>query len=55
MCTINTTAFILPLSKIEDGATVGAESLVLRKVKAGQTVMGVPAKPLVVPQIKKPE
>lgn len=55
MCTINTTAFILPLSKIEDGATVGAESLVLRKVKAGQTVMGVPAKPLVVPQMKKPE
>lgn len=54
MCTINTTAFILPLSKIEDGATVGAESLVLRKVKAGQTVLGVPAKPLVIPQIKKP-
>lgn len=49
MCTINTTAFILPLSKVEDGATVGAESLVLRKVKAGQTVMGVPAKPLVMP------
>lgn len=36
----------LPHSKIGDYAKVGAGSVVLRKVKAGQTVFGVPAMPI---------
>ncbi len=51
--TMHTTSFCLPLSKIEDGATVGAGSVVLRKVKAGQTVIGVPAKPIALPKVNK--
>lgn len=53
--TLNTTCFVIPKGIVEDGATVGAGSVTMRKVKAGQVVFGVPAKPLVVPQIKKPE
>ena len=53
MVTLHTTSFILPQSVIEDGATVGAGSVVLRKVKAGITVMGVPAKPVLTPGMKK--
>lgn len=53
MVTLHTTSFILPQSVIEDGATVGAGSVVLRKVKAGMTVMGVPAKPVLTPGMKK--
>lgn len=53
MVTLHTTSFILPQSIIEDGATVGAGSVVLRKVKAGMTVMGVPAKPVLTPGMKK--
>ncbi len=53
MVTLHTTSFILPLSVIEEGATVGAGSVVLRKVKAGMTVMGVPAKPVLTPGMKK--
>lgn len=36
-------ASTIPHSKIEDGAFVGACSLVLKKVKAGKKVFGVPA------------
>ena len=53
MVTLHTTSFILPQSEIEDGATVGAGSVVLRKVKAGMTVTGVPAKPVLTPGMKK--
>lgn len=50
-CTINTTSFIVPLARIGDNATVGAGSVTMRRVKAGETVFGVPAKPIVVPKI----
>ncbi len=41
---LHTRATLLPSAKVEDGATVGAGSVVIRKVKAGTTVFGVPAK-----------
>lgn len=53
--TLNTTCFVIPKGIVEDGATVGAGSVTMRKVKAGTTVFGVPAKPLVIPQLKKSE
>lgn len=37
-------AVVLPGAKVGDYAVVGAGSVVLKKVKAGATVMGVPAK-----------
>lgn len=37
-------AVVLPHGKVGDGSKVGAGSVVLRSVKAGATVMGVPAK-----------
>lgn len=51
--TLNTTCFVIPKGVVEDGATVGAGSVTMRKVKAGTTVFGIPAKPTVVPQIVK--
>ena len=42
--TINTGAIIHPHKKVGMQATVGAGSLVLRNVKPGTTVLGVPAK-----------
>ncbi len=51
--TLHTTSFICPKSVIGEYATVGAGSVVLRRVKAGDTVFGVPAKPILVPKIKK--
>lgn len=36
----------LPNSRIEKGCVVGAGSVVLKRVKAGQTVFGVPATPI---------
>ncbi len=51
--TLHTTSFVVPKSIIEEGATVGAGSVAMRRVKAGQTVFGVPAKPVIVPQIGK--
>ena len=53
--TLNTACFVIPKGIVEDGATVGAGSVTMRKVKAGITVFGVPAKPLVVPMTKKSE
>lgn len=47
--TLNTTCFVIPKGVVEDGATVGAGSVTMRKVKAGQTVFGVPAKPVLTP------
>ncbi len=42
--TIHTSAVINHKVTIEDNAKVGACSFVIRKVKAGETVLGVPAK-----------
>jgi len=53
--TINTTSFVVPHGVVGDNATIGAGSVTLRKVKAGTTVFGVPAKPIAIPQIKKTE
>lgn len=44
---IHTSAIISHNVRIESGAHVGALSFVIRKVKAGTTVMGIPAKRLV--------
>jgi sugar O-acyltransferase (sialic acid O-acetyltransferase NeuD family) len=52
LVTLHTTSFILPLSVLEDEATVGAGSVVLRKVAKGITVFGVPAKPVLTPNKK---
>ncbi|KFF16716.1 acetyltransferase [Flavobacterium hydatis] len=43
---LNTRATILPNVIVRKGATVGAASLVIRNVKEGTTVFGVPAKKL---------
>lgn len=48
--TMHTTSFCLPKSRIDDNATVGAGSVVLRKVGEGETVMGVPAKRIPLPK-----
>ena len=42
--TLHPGAQILPHKTVGEGATVGAGSVVIRNVKAGTTVMGVPAK-----------
>jgi sugar O-acyltransferase (sialic acid O-acetyltransferase NeuD family) len=47
--TLHTTCFVLPKVIVEDNATVGAGSVVLNNVKAGTTVFGIPAKPILVP------
>jgi len=47
--TLHTTSFVLPKAVIGDGATIGAGSVTLLRVKAGQTVFGVPAKPVPLP------
>ncbi len=39
-------AIILPKICIEDNAVIGAGSVVTKNVKAGEVVVGVPAKPL---------
>lgn len=44
--TIHTNAVIHPHVLIEDHSTVGASSVVIRKVKSGTTVFGNPAKKL---------
>jgi len=44
---IHTSAIISHNVKVESGAHVGALSFVIRKVKAGTTVMGIPAKKLI--------
>ena len=44
---IHTSAVISHNVRVESGAHVGALSFVIRKVKAGTTVMGIPAKRLV--------
>lgn len=41
---VGTNASVLPLAEVGDYAVIGAGSVVLRKVPAGATVMGVPAK-----------
>lgn len=41
--TVRSHATICPGAIVEDGATVGPNSVVLRRVRAGETVFGVPA------------
>lgn len=48
--TVGSNAVILPKATVEEFAVVGAGSVVLRKVKAHQTVFGVPAKPVALPE-----
>lgn len=50
--TIHTSAVIVPQAVIEDNSVVGAGSVTRNRVKKGQIVMGVPAKPLILPGIK---
>jgi serine acetyltransferase len=40
---LNGQAHVLPKAVVEDESTVGASSLVLKRVKKGTTVFGVPA------------
>lgn len=49
MVTVHTGAIITPRIKVGDNCTVNAASVVIRNVKDGQTVFGVPAKPLLIP------
>lgn len=44
--TLHTGAKVLPHKCVGDWATVGAGSVLLRNVKPGQTVFGMPAMPL---------
>lgn len=39
-------AVLLPHARVEDFGTVGAGSVVLRKARSGETVFGVPARPI---------
>ncbi len=43
---IGSGATLIPDAEVGDGATVGAGAVVVRPVVAGQTVVGVPARPL---------
>ena len=44
--TVNSHGVVLPHVEVGDGAVVGAGSVVIKKVKPGTTVFGVPAMPL---------
>jgi UDP-perosamine 4-acetyltransferase len=44
---IGSGAVLIPDSVVGDGATVGAGAVVVRPVEAGATVVGVPARPLI--------
>ena len=48
--TLHTSSFVLPSGIVEDNSTVGAGSVVLRRVKEGSTVFGVPAKIVLTPK-----
>ena len=48
--TIHINSFVMPGAVIENDVTVGAGSVTMRRVKAGRTVFGVPAKYIVIPQ-----
>jgi sugar O-acyltransferase (sialic acid O-acetyltransferase NeuD family) len=50
---VGSNAVILPDCVVEEFALVGAGSLVLRRVAAGQTVFGNPASPLGLPRAEK--
>ena len=44
MCIIHTRGTLLPHKKMMRGSVIGANSVAIRNVKAGTSVMGVPAK-----------
>ncbi len=44
LCTINAGAKLIQDTVVEEGAVVGAGSIVLKRVKSGTTVFGIPAK-----------
>lgn len=46
LVSVGTGAIILPGIHVEDNAVIGAGSVVTKNVKAGEVVVGVPAKPL---------
>lgn len=46
---VGSNAVLLPKAKIGDNAVVAASSLVLKSVPAGQCVIGIPARPMGVP------
>ena len=48
---IHINSAVMPSAIIGDYAIVGAGSVTLRRVKAGQTVFGVPAKPVLSPNV----
>ena len=48
--TLLTSCFVLPSGIVEDNSTVVAGSVVLRRVKEGSTVFGVPAKIVLTPK-----
>ena len=48
--TVHSNATILPKAVVEEDAVVGAGSVLLRSARAGQTVFGVPARPIGVPK-----
>lgn len=51
---VGTGAQILQYVTLGEGATVGAGAVVTKDVQPGATVVGVPAKPLSKPDVKKP-
>lgn len=50
--TVHTRATIVPHKIVENGAIINAGSIVIRNVKEGKTVMGNPAKEILIPKIK---
>lgn len=48
--TLQINSFVMPQAVVGDYATIGAGSVTIRRVKAGQTVFGVPAMPVIAPK-----
>ncbi len=50
LVSVGSSAVLLPRAVAEEGAVIGAGSVVLKRVGAGETVFGVPAKPVALPR-----